>query len=68
MQKVQYRKVGSAESLWVVDLVAQPGRADGSLWAQLDVTGGHELPTTPVQQGIHAPDNHTVALDGQYRC
>ena len=56
MQKVQYRKVGSAESLWVVHSVRTPAALMGPLWAQLDVTGGTIAPT-PVQQGIHAPDN-----------
>jgi hypothetical protein len=57
MQKVQYRKVGSAESLWVLHSV-RPGGAvnDAPLWAQLDVTGG-TIATTPVQQGVHLPDS-----------
>ena len=56
MQKVQYRKVGSAESLWVVNSARTSAALAGPLWAQLDVTGG-TIATTPVQQGIHAPDN-----------
>jgi hypothetical protein len=56
MQKVQYRKVGSAESLWVVNSARTSAALAGPLWAQLDVTGGTIAPT-PVQQGIHAPDN-----------
>jgi hypothetical protein len=55
MQKVQYRKVGGAESLWVVHTVKN---VDGTLspqWAQIDVTGG-TVATTPVQQQIYEPD------------
>jgi hypothetical protein len=56
MQKVQYRKVGSAESLWVVNSARNAAALNSPLWAQLDVTGG-TIATTPVQQGIHAPDS-----------
>jgi hypothetical protein len=56
MQKVQYRKVGSAESLWVVNTTRTPAALIAPLWGQLDVTGG-TIATTPVQGGIHAPDN-----------
>src|SRR5438874_3811153 len=56
MQKVQYRKVGSAESLWVVNSSRTPAALIGPLWAQLDVTGG-TIAAMPVQQGLHAPDN-----------
>ena len=56
MQKVQYRKIGGAESLWVVNTVRTPAALIGPLWAQLDVTGG-TIAATPVQQGVHAPDN-----------
>ena len=56
MQKVQYRKVGNAESLWVVNTARTPAALIAPLWAQLDVTGG-TIATTPVQQGLHAPDN-----------
>src|SRR6266480_614113 len=52
MQKVQYRKIGGAESLWVVNTVRTPAALIGPLWAQLDVTGG-TIAATPVQQGIH---------------
>ena len=56
MQKVQYRKIGSAESLWVVhttgDGSATPAQPQ---WAQINVTGG-TIATTPVQQQIYAPD------------
>lgn len=57
MQKVQYRKVGAAESLWVTHTV-RTGTASsttGSQWAQINVTGG-TIATTPVQQQIYAPD------------
>ena len=53
MQRVQYRKIGSAESLWVVHTTgstpAQPQ------WVQVNVSGG-TIVTTPVQQQIYAPD------------
>ena len=55
MQKVEYRKVGSAESLWVVHNVQNTGETVRPQWAQLDVTGG-TIATTPVQQQIYAPD------------
>jgi hypothetical protein len=56
MQKVQYRKVGSQESLWVLN-TARPtaGSNTRPQWSQVDVTGG-TIVTTPVQQGFHAPD------------
>jgi hypothetical protein len=56
MQKVQYRKVGSAESLWVINTSRTPAAVAGPLWGQLDVSGG-TIATTPVQSAIHAPDN-----------
>ena len=50
MQKVQYRKVGSGESLWVTHTFRSPnGGPTGQQWAQIDVTGG-TIATTPVQQ------------------
>jgi hypothetical protein len=55
MQKVQYRKVGSAESLWVVHNVQSAGGVVIPQWAQLNVTGG-TVATTPVQQQIYQPD------------
>jgi len=57
MQKVQYRKVGSAESLWVTHTFkVAPGEASvtGSQWLQVDVTGG-TINTTPVQQQKYDP-------------
>src|SRR5262249_22180708 len=56
MQKVQYRKVGTAESLWVVH-TARGGRAATTRpqWAEINVTGG-TIATAPVQQQIYAPD------------
>ncbi len=56
MQKVQYRKIDNAESLWVTH-TARPtsGSNTRPLWAQIDVTGG-TIAAAPVQQGIHAPD------------
>ena len=56
MQKVQYRKVGAAESLWVVHSVqSNPASTVRPQWAQLGVTG-QVVATTPVQQQIYAPD------------
>ncbi len=55
MQKVQYRKVGSAESLWVVYTVPLASIKAALQWAQLDVTGGTIGPTA-VQQQIYSPD------------
>ena len=56
MQKVQYRKIGNAESLWVVHSVqtssTSPTRQQ---WAQIDVTGGN-VATAPVQQQIFGSD------------
>ncbi|MCK6555212.1 hypothetical protein L6Q96_11645 [Candidatus Binatia bacterium] len=58
MQKVQYRRVGDTESLWVVHNVQDASEPRGTVrpqWAQLDVTGG-VIATAPVQQQIYAPD------------
>jgi uncharacterized repeat protein (TIGR01451 family) len=61
MQKNQYRKVGSAESLWVTHNFRSSGSGPtGSQWAQIDVTGG-TIVTTPVQQQLYDP------ADGIYR-
>ena len=55
-QKVQYRKVGAAESLWVVHSVRTSSTSTvRPQWAQIDVTGG-VIAVTPVQQQIYAPD------------
>jgi hypothetical protein len=54
MQKVQYRRVGDAESLWVVHTV-KVGSTVRPHWAEIDVSGG-VVGTTPVQQDIYAPD------------
>jgi hypothetical protein len=72
MQKVQYRKVGAAESLWVVHNVqnSPPSVTVRPQWAQIDVTG-QVIATTPVQQQIYAPDTTlhrwmgSLAVDGQ---
>ncbi len=69
MQKVQYRKIGSTESLWVVHST-QNGGITQPQWAQLNVTGG-TIATTAVQQQIYAPDTTlhrwmgSLAVDGQ---
>jgi len=55
MQKVQYRRVGNTESLWVVHNVGVSSGLVQPQWAQIDVTGG-TIATTPVQQEIYAPD------------
>jgi hypothetical protein len=54
MQKVQYRIVGAAESLWVVH-DAKVSSTERQQWAQINVTGG-TVATAPVQQQIFAPD------------
>ena len=77
MQKVQYRKIGGTESLWVthdVDPctnVACTTRGPTAMqWAQIDVTGG-TIVTTPVQQQIYTPDSTlyrwmgSLAVDSQ---
>ena len=70
MQKVQYRKVGSTESLWATLTVGTPSASTASpQWVQIDVTGG-VVATAPVQEGIHAPDTTlnrwmgSIAADG----
>lgn len=55
MQKVQYRKVGAAESLWVIRTVQPSGAPAAPQWAQLNVSGG-TIAAAPVQQQIFAPD------------
>jgi hypothetical protein len=56
MQKVQYRKVGRAESLWVVHGVEPNTVApDAPQWAQINVTD-KRISRTPVQQQIYTPD------------
>ncbi len=67
MQRVVYRRIGSAESLWVVHTTctASANATTGFCptnttptqpqWAQIDVTGG-TVQTTPAQQQIYAPD------------
>jgi hypothetical protein len=56
MQKAQYRKIGSAESLWVVHTVRGAGSGTARpQWAEINVSGGN-VSTTAVQQQIYAPD------------
>jgi len=71
MQKVWYRRIGSAESLWVTHPVGAPGSGITAMqWAQLDVTGG-SIAALPVQQQIFSPDSTlyrfmgSLAVDGQ---
>ncbi len=76
MQKVQYRKIGGAESLWVThdvdpctDLACTTHGPTAMQWAQINVTGG-TIVTTPVQQQIYTPDSTlyrwmgSLAVDG----
>ena len=57
MQKVQYRRVGNTESLWVVhNVISATNGPVQPQWAQIDVTGA-TIATMPVQQQIYAPDN-----------
>ena len=55
MQKVQYRRVGSAESLWVTQNTRPASSTARPLWAQLNVTGG-TVSTSMVQTQVYAPD------------
>ncbi|MCC6381462.1 MAG: hypothetical protein IT304_03090 [Dehalococcoidia bacterium] len=71
MQKVQYRKVGSAESLWVTHTTYNSTDATHRpQWAQLNVTGG-TISATPVQEQMFAPDTTkhrwmpSIAADNQ---
>ncbi len=70
MQKVQYRNVGAAESLWVVHSVQTAGGIVTPQWAQINVTSG-TIATTPLQQQIYAPDTTlfrwmgSLAVDNQ---
>lgn len=56
MQWVQYRKIGSSESLWVSHTTYVTGSNSSPQWAQIDVTGGNINPTV-VQQQIYRPDS-----------
>ncbi len=58
MQKVQYRRVGAAESLWVTHTVrtADGAGSTGLLWGQINVSGGF-INATPTQQQIYKPDS-----------
>ncbi len=71
LQKVQYRRAGDTESLWVVHSVqASTGSTVRPQWAQIDVTGG-TVASTPLQQQIYAPDTTlyrwmgSIAADSQ---
>ncbi len=75
MQKAWYRKIGSAESLWVTHPVGVSQGHRGAVliamqWAQLDITGGTIAPA-PVQQQIYQPDTTlyrfmgSLAVDSQ---
>jgi len=55
MQKVQYRRVGVNESLWVVHTTGNATTLAQPQWAQIDVTGGVVV-IVPAQQQIYAPD------------
>jgi hypothetical protein len=56
MQKVQYRRIGTSESLWVVHTVGDGTSTPAQpQWAQLDVSGG-TIASAPVQEQIYAPD------------
>ncbi len=61
MQKVQYRRVGNTESLWVTHTFRSSKTGPtGSQWAQINVSGG-AISTTPAQQQLYDPG------DGKYR-
>jgi hypothetical protein len=70
MVQAQYKKVGSAESLWLNHTVASSASVnDGPQWSQINVTGG-TIATTPVQTQIYQPDTTldrwmaSLAVDG----
>ncbi len=61
MQKVQYRRVGNIESLWVSHTFRSSSSGPtGVQWAQINVTG-KTIAATPVQQQLYNPG------DGIYR-
>ena len=70
MQKVQYRRSGGIESLWVVHTVDTATPSAAPQWSQINVTGG-TIVTTPVQEQIYTPDTTlfrwmgSLALDNQ---
>lgn len=71
MQKVQYRKVGAQESLWVAHTFRSSATGPtGIQWAQINVTGG-TVSTTPLQQQKYDPADTlyrfmpSLAVDGQ---
>jgi hypothetical protein len=70
MQKAQYRKIGSAESLWVVHSVRNTSQNVGPQWAQLNLSGG-TIATSVVQQQLYRPDTTlyrwmgSLAVDAQ---
>ena len=71
MQKVQYRKIGTAESLWVAQTYRPSASGNlGVHWAQVDVTGG-TIAAVPAQQQLYSPDSTlyrfmpSLAVDGQ---
>ncbi|MEP6484526.1 MAG: hypothetical protein ABJB01_08750 [Rudaea sp.] len=81
MQRVVYRKLGSAESLWVVHTTCGTTSSTAGTcatnttltqpqWAQINVSGG-TVNTTPVQQQIYNPGGGlyrwmgSLAVDGK---
>ena len=70
MMQAQYKKVGTAESLWINHTVGTSTKSDAIQWSQINVTGG-TIATTPVQTQIYAPDTTldrwmgSLAVDGQ---
>ena len=55
MQRVQYRDIGGAESLWVIHTTRVTGSNTSPQWGQIDVSGG-TVHTPIVQQQIFRPD------------
>jgi hypothetical protein len=70
MQKIQYRKVGAAESLWVVHTIPLATNQSAIQWAQLNVTGGTAA-AAAVQRQVYSPDTTlfrfmpSIAADNQ---
>jgi hypothetical protein len=55
MQKVNYRRVGAAESLWVTQNTRTSSNTARPRWSQINVNGG-TVSTTLVQAQTYAPD------------
>jgi len=69
MMQNQYRRLGSAESLWLAHTVGNGSGIASVRWYQLNVTGGNVTTSGPLQQGTFNPDSShrfmpSLAVDG----